>query len=437
MSDKETTAQIRLDTWKSIASYLARTVRTVQRWHAEYALPVHHIGGEKSSVFAFISELDKWLENRGHEATPTILEIPHPLGVNRHVIRKTSDCSDEILDPSLIPDSMKTRSKQLVVLSEKMWETLSYSNISMIAAILREAIDLDRCNAAAFVNMSFTLIVQGLWGCINLPFAYAAAQTALQTALEIDPDVPFAKCTTAWLSVVLKHDLVGARHKFDECLKHQPQCVRSIAGRAMLHIAEGHLEKAFNLLQKPCKSNCLNTPLVVYCSWINYLMGKYAQVLDHLDQVVLSDRPEPLIGSLAGLSAIQINEPGLYIPQMEAIAEKYPNHSVLRGVLGYAYILTGKREKASKLLEGMTNPRKRHFSHESYGVALILLGLGEAQKAVKQLEQSYSEGSQWSLAFPFDPILAPLRNNPDYRRFISRVRYPVSENLKQNTLNVF
>lgn len=52
----------RLDSWKEIAGYLGRSVRTVQRWEAERGLPVHRIpGGEAASVSALKPDLDRWL----------------------------------------------------------------------------------------------------------------------------------------------------------------------------------------------------------------------------------------------------------------------------------------------------------------------------------------------------------------------------------------
>jgi hypothetical protein len=52
----------RLDSWKEIAHYLGRDVRTVIRWERDRGLPVSRVpGGKRSRVFAHPDELDHWL----------------------------------------------------------------------------------------------------------------------------------------------------------------------------------------------------------------------------------------------------------------------------------------------------------------------------------------------------------------------------------------
>ena len=51
-----------LNSWKEVATYLGRGVRTVQRWEQELGLPVRRPRGKsRSAVIAFKSELDNWL----------------------------------------------------------------------------------------------------------------------------------------------------------------------------------------------------------------------------------------------------------------------------------------------------------------------------------------------------------------------------------------
>src|ERR1039458_5540938 len=52
----------RLDSWKEIAAYLGRDLRTVRRWEEDKGLPVYRVpGGERRAVFAYRAEIDAWL----------------------------------------------------------------------------------------------------------------------------------------------------------------------------------------------------------------------------------------------------------------------------------------------------------------------------------------------------------------------------------------
>ena len=61
---------ILLNSWKQIAIFLGRGVRTVQRWEEELNLPVHRIGtGKRAPVFALEHELRFWLQVRRYGPT--------------------------------------------------------------------------------------------------------------------------------------------------------------------------------------------------------------------------------------------------------------------------------------------------------------------------------------------------------------------------------
>ena len=56
----------RLDSWKEIASYLKKGVRTVQRWEQNEGLPVRRLSADRRGmVFAYRSEIDAWWTSRG------------------------------------------------------------------------------------------------------------------------------------------------------------------------------------------------------------------------------------------------------------------------------------------------------------------------------------------------------------------------------------
>jgi TolB-like protein/Tfp pilus assembly protein PilF len=64
-SASEQPSELRLDSWKEIATYLGRDVTTVQRWEKREEMPVHrHLHDKRGSVYALVPELDAWLKTR-------------------------------------------------------------------------------------------------------------------------------------------------------------------------------------------------------------------------------------------------------------------------------------------------------------------------------------------------------------------------------------
>lgn len=65
---------VRFDSWKEIAAYLKREVRTVQRWEKSEGLPIRrHQHQKQGSVFAYKSELDAWRTDR-----QSVIDAPDP-----------------------------------------------------------------------------------------------------------------------------------------------------------------------------------------------------------------------------------------------------------------------------------------------------------------------------------------------------------------------
>jgi TolB-like protein/Tfp pilus assembly protein PilF len=72
-------APIRLDSWKEIADYLGRDVRTAIRWETERGMPVRRVPGQKGhGVFALREEIDAWLNSGPPQIAdaPTVAVLP-------------------------------------------------------------------------------------------------------------------------------------------------------------------------------------------------------------------------------------------------------------------------------------------------------------------------------------------------------------------------
>ncbi len=67
-----------LTSWKEIAAYLDRDVRTCVRWEQRYGLPIHRLERDsKAKVFAYKEQIDQWLAERSAlTSAPAVCELP-------------------------------------------------------------------------------------------------------------------------------------------------------------------------------------------------------------------------------------------------------------------------------------------------------------------------------------------------------------------------
>lgn len=62
--------------WKDISSYFGRSVRTVQRWEREYALPIRRFGmGRAELVHAYIDDLEQWKATAEAQAARRLADL--------------------------------------------------------------------------------------------------------------------------------------------------------------------------------------------------------------------------------------------------------------------------------------------------------------------------------------------------------------------------
>src|SRR4051812_43164814 len=128
-------SKLRLDSWKAIADHLKRGVRTVQRWHSDYSLPVYRMGGKKGSVYAYADELDQWLaagaqgeENQGHpDSEGRTSTLPR--------LRPISIASARVIE------DQKRGSEQAERLASELWEVRCEENLQAMLGLYHSAIE--------------------------------------------------------------------------------------------------------------------------------------------------------------------------------------------------------------------------------------------------------------------------------------------------------
>ena len=380
----------RLDSWKSIADYLQRSTRTVQRWHSNHGLPVHHFRGPRGAAFAYPDEIDAWLSDFSMRV------------------------GDEHVGPDRAVDAGK-RSFELTAIANELWEIRSEKNVQSISALYREAIDEDPGNAAAYAGLANAMIFVGFNGMVDPSMAYPRAAEALHRMGRIGPESSQRKCGTAWLDLVWRRKWTKARSVFDEILRDGPRTSFALSGRALLYVVEGRLVEAWQTACEAWNLNTLAGPLSALLCWVSYLAGDYEKSLQQASALQLSGGYGATHAAIEALALLQSGSIVPHLERLQGLTFDYPHDRALEGALGYFYGVSQQTEKALKTLDSLAGWKDRENMNSAYGAALVLMGLGRLQEAIQALEASYSAGSQWSLGFRSDPILKPLHIERNFR----------------------
>ena len=89
----------------------------------------------------------------------------------------------------------------------------------------------------------------------------------------------------------------------------------------------------------------------------------------------------------------------------------------LKPVLARSLALAGRADEARSLLgpegPGATSP---------YQAATVHLALGETSRALELLASAAEQRDPWIVILAVDPLLRPLRGQPEYKALVARVR---------------
>ena len=175
----------RLDSWKEIADYLRRSVRTAQRWERDARLPVRRVSSDGSAVYAFRSEIDDWWRKRAVEPRPPaepVMAAPESHagngGQRRHGTR--------------------------------------------VQPFLPHDVRLDPDSAAGHASLAvyfFTLTAMGL---VRPDEGMPAARAAATRALHLDPDHAEALALQGIVLALYDHAWAEASSRFERTLQREP-----------------------------------------------------------------------------------------------------------------------------------------------------------------------------------------------------------------------
>jgi tetratricopeptide (TPR) repeat protein len=90
-------------------------------------------------------------------------------------------------------------------------------------------------------------------------------------------------------------------------------------------------------------------------------------------------------------------------------------------MLGRLYGAQGQKDDAQKILQQLRQRREQHYT-AAYSLALVYLGMGDRDEALKWLEKGYQERDGFNIGpIRVDPLLIPLRGDPRFQALAEKI----------------
>lgn len=439
----------RLDSWKEIAAYFERRVRTVQRWEKSEGLPVHRHQHEKgSSVYAFTAELDAWWTRRSAPSVPPppeplepaappplqeILEAP-PLPPPRPGFRRAAVllpiaalCALLVLvrppagERRPLSAALGDRETTAAESFRKGQSLLHRGNREALRESLAwfaHAARLDPDSPRAWAALAEAYNRSSDAHILPPREAFAQAKAAATRAIRLAPDLAEAHAALAHATMIDDWDLETAERSYRRALALDPSSAFTHYGYARLLSAAGRAEEALAEVRRAQEIEPDSLLIAALQADIWLRARRYPEAIRFCrgaieaeegfqqgyiclrDAYILSDQPARAWEAFADL-ARQTGRSRL----AASWQEPDPGASLRNGIRG--------------LLDWWHSLEPTSY-FPPYRFAYEHAALGEVEMALSWLERGVAEHDRTLLFLPVDPMFDVLRGNPRYAALLHR-----------------
>jgi TolB-like protein/DNA-binding winged helix-turn-helix (wHTH) protein/tetratricopeptide (TPR) repeat protein len=283
-----------------------------------------------------------------------------------------------------------------------------------------QAIALDPKFASAYSGLAdsynFLVITNVLPPNVGLP----KAQTAAQRAVELDANLSEAHTSLALLKLNTWH--------WAECQSELRKAIGLNNSNSTAHrwyaaclVGAGNVEQALHEIREANRVDPLSMPNSAEIVRDLYYARHYEQAVEEARRIERFDAVFPRTHFWLGRVYAQMGKNAEAIAEAEMVGP--PDSTQRLTESAYANAHAGKLAEARALLKKLEQRSRTGFV-PAYDLAVVNIGLGEKEAALKWLEKAYDEGDWAFIVFATEPRLDPLRSDPRFQTILKKLDLP-------------
>jgi len=436
----------RLNTWKEIARYLGRDERTARRWEAARGLPVRRPpGADRSTVYAYPSELEAWLARGDSRGAPQPAAAPpQPGGRSGRgapiswivaaalavglggaaLFHFGAGLAPEKRAAALSARATQKTPPELYMRGVYAWHTRTARGLADAIADFSNVLLRDPTYAPAYVGLADCYDLMPEFGGMTPAQAYPQAKVAAMRAVQLDDTLAGAHGALAFADFWWSRDVAASRREFQRSLRLDPSASLTHHWYANTLAMTGDFREAIAHIDEAERLDPSTTAIRADKALILFDAGRPAQAIDDLKAI---ESAQPAFAPTHSYLSL------IYFAQgddLDAI-EEMARAARLEGDAGAARVARaaadGYRQGGhlgmarAMLKEETALSRQGHYSPLS--LARSYAGV-DRDRAFALLDQSLALGEPGIMALRNETAFRPLHGDPRFDQLLAAAHLP-------------
>jgi serine/threonine-protein kinase len=287
----------------------------------------------------------------------------------------------------------------------------------------QQAISRDSTYAPAYVGLALTYeLMSGAY--MNTNEALPRARAALDRALQLDPENAVGHSTLGYLKMVQDWDWSGAELSLRHALELNPNDGTAHQNYGLVLVPLGRIDEAIHEFDRAREIDPLS-PLSATMTLYPLFEGRRWDQAIAAGESVVADQPTSSAARMVlGQAQFFRGQRERGLETLRVAARLDPGNPFTMGWVGYACAVAGRRAEALAMLDTLQRMSPSRYV-QPYTFALIHIGLGDREAALRLLEQAVREHTDEVALLGVDPAMDPLREEPRFQALLRTIGLPL------------
>jgi TolB-like protein/Tfp pilus assembly protein PilF len=317
-----------------------------------------------------------------------------------------------------------TEAYQLYLKGRFFWNKRTGQNLNKAADYFNQAIAADPKYALAYVGLADSYVLMPLYGAGVPRDCYPQAKAAAKKALELDDALGEAHTSLAQVLCYFDFDFSQATREFQRAieLNQNYATAHQWYGNSDL-VALARFDEAIAEVKRAIELDPLSLVINTDLGTTYYRARRYDEAIEQLRKTLEMDPGFYYARWNLGSALAAKGDLDAAIGEYQQ-ARALSDNPLMLGLLAHAYGFSGNKAEAMKILDQLAALSKQRYV-SAYTFALVYLGLGDKEEALRWLAKSYQDRAGDALRYiRVEPLLDPLRGDPRFEELVAKVFAP-------------